>query len=325
MRDPLRILSVAILSGHFFVSTALLSGCFTASYQPPVEDQTPYEGSGQWVLNPQEAMVRHRQGALFLDTRDKASWSQEHLPGAQHVTWQSFSQPDAPDRGKLLTDAKLLTQKLQALGIRAQKPVVVVGDPARSWGEDGRIVWMLRTLGHPNAALVDGGHEALKRLGMTMEQTTTAPKQGDFVVARDMRWEISRDALKRQIADGAVSKKQLQLIDTREQREYEGQTPYGESRGGHIPGAVHIHYKELLRPDGMLHSKATILARLAQRGLSPETKETTLIAYCTGGVRSAWFVVLLLDLGFAQVKNYTGSMWEWSAAPADTHPLEKSR
>ena len=42
----------------------------------------------------------------------------------------------------------------------------------------------------------------------------------------------------------------------------------------------------------------------------------------SGGVRSAWLVVVLMDLSFAHARNYAGSMWEWSALPSDQYPLE---
>ncbi|NES07095.1 MAG: hypothetical protein F6K22_32415 [Okeania sp. SIO2F4] len=111
----------------------------------------------------------------------------------------------------------------------------------------------------------------------------------------------------------------LVIIDTRELREYAGKTPYGEQRGGHIPGAVHIYFKDWLDNNGMLLSRDKILEMLAKKGI---TRDKNFVTYCTGGVRSAWSSSVLVDLGF-QVKNYSGSMWEWSASDADIYPLNK--
>jgi thiosulfate/3-mercaptopyruvate sulfurtransferase len=44
----------------------------------------------------------------------------------------------------------------KALGVSGDVPVVVVACSVKGWGEDGRIVWTLRTLGHPAAVFVDG-------------------------------------------------------------------------------------------------------------------------------------------------------------------------
>ena len=110
------------------------------------------------------------------------------------------------------------------------------------------------------------------------------------------------------------------IIDTRERREYEGGTPYGETRGGHVPGAVHLHYRSLLRKDGRLRSPGALKRLLQKAGIS-SNKE--IIAYCTGGVRSGYVVAVLAHLGFSKVLNYAGSMWAWAAADAKQHPLAR--
>jgi len=33
-------------------------------------------------------------------------------------------------------------------------------------------------------------------------------------------------------------------------------------------------------------------------------------------------VAVLRDLGYTSVRNYAGSMWEWSSLPAAEYPLE---
>ncbi len=52
-------------------------------------------------------------------------------------------------------------------------------------------------------------------------------------------------------------------------------------------------------------------------------EDDEVVSYCTGGVRAAFVTVLLNDAGIA-ARNYAGSMWEWSAAPADGYPLDKN-
>lgn len=205
----------------------------------------------------------------------------------------------------------LLTQKLQALGISQQTPVVVFADPPGGWGEDGRIVWMLRTLGHSQAVMVDGGFKSLVDVGVAVQRGKHRPRRGDFVVDRNTAWEIQRDELKDQLDN-------LVVIDTRESREFAGKTPYGEKRGGHVPGAEHLYFKEFLAPDGTLLPPSDIQTKLEQIGITPET---LVVVYCTGGIRSGWMAAVLASMGY-QVKNYAGSMWEWSAGPEASYPLE---
>lgn len=269
----------------------------------------------QWILTPNQAKQLISQSATILDTRNKLAWFLGHIPDAIHVTWQEFSQPQKPHQGNLLKDENLLQQKLRKLGISNSKPVIVIGNPAHNFGEEGRIVWMLRTLGHNSAAFVDGGYNALVKVGVPTTFAANQPQEiGDFVVNRTALWEIQRDELKANLAEN-----KLIVIDTREKREYNGATPYGEKRKGHIPGAVHFYFKDLIDNKGNLLPTEEIITKLAKLGIQLDTPIAT---YCTGGIRSAFFVSVMANLGFTNVKNYAGSMWEWSAESAKSYPLK---
>ncbi len=275
-----------------------------------------YAGESDWVLDAAEAKeLIEAKKVTVLDTRGKLAWTAGHVPQSAPVKWQDFSRSKAPHKGELLADDAALTTKLQALGVSKNKPVLVVGKPPKNWGEDGRIVWMLRSLGHPNAALVAGGYRALKKAGVEMTRKRAKMERGDFVVKRTGKYAIDRDELRKNFES-----KDYVLVDTREEREYEGKTPYGESRGGHVPGAKHLHYTELMDSKGQLLPKAKLQKKLKSLGVTSGKK---VVAYCTGGVRSAWLVAVLQDLGYANAMNYAGSMWEWSAGDADKYPLTK--
>lgn len=265
----------------------------------------------QWVVNAAQAKQLISQGATVLDVRNLATWLLGHVAGAVHVTWQQFSQQETPNKGKLIESSSILEQKLRNLGISNCLPIIVIGNPAHNFGEEGRIVWMLRTLGHSQTAFVDGGYAALNQAGVPIARgISQLQARGDFVVQRTAAWEAQRDELE-QAQNFAV-------IDTRELREYTGATPYGEQRGGHIPGAVHYYFRDLMDTNGYLLPSEQIIAKLNQLGIQQDTE---IVAYCTGGIRSAFFVAVLVNLGFINVKNYAGSMWEWSAAPASLYPL----
>ncbi|MEM9804494.1 MAG: rhodanese-like domain-containing protein [Cyanobacteria bacterium P01_D01_bin.56] len=280
-----------------------------AQQQPATALANPLKD--RWIITAEEAKQLIDQGATLLDTRKLAL---KRLQGSTYVDWQEFSPEDATIRGRLLDDDELLSEKLQTLGIAQHNPVVVLADPPGGWGEDGRIVWMLRTLGHHQAVIVDGGFKALMDAGVPVQRgKREAIQPGDFVVNRESNWEIQQDDLKEQLGNS-----NLVVIDTREEREFAGKTPYGEERGGHVPGAIHLYFKEFLGSDGKLLPTDAIRSKLERVGISPETQ---VVVYCTGGIRSGWMATVLATLGY-QVKNYAGSMWEWSAGPEASYPLE---
>ena len=297
------------------LSMLLGSGCLTTMEAP---DGPAYVGQRGWIVTAAQVEALHPTGATFLDTRSEADYKAGHLAGARHAPWKHFSEAKSPNQGKLLADDTRLITLLREAGVRTATPVVVIGDTINGWGEDGRIVWMLRTLGHTNAALLDGGHYALTEAGagLPMDQKIPGKAAGNFTVKRLGTWDVQKAALQKIVLAGSGG---VTLVDTRELREYQGAVPYGEARGGHLPGAVPLHYGSLLNTLGQLRHRSTLLQRLKDNGVTPDKE---VIAYCTGGVRSAWFVAVLADLGFKKVRNYAGSMWEWSAGPADQYPLE---
>lgn len=271
----------------------------------------------QWIVSATDAKQLIEAGAAVLDVRSIITWGLAHIPNARWINWQQFSQKTPPNKGKLLDNSQALEQLLRQKGISNNQPVVVVGNPSHTlhFGEEGRIVWMLRTLGHSQAAFVDGGQQALIQAGVALEVWSSQPQRaGDFTINRTSNWEIQAEQLQSSLANP----QNLIILDNREAREYVGATPYGEKRGGHIPEAVHFYFKELIQPNGYLLCTEQINYKLNQLGIE---KDSNIITYCTGGIRSAFVVAVLVNLGYTNIKNYAGSMWEWSQAESSSFPL----
>lgn len=280
----------------------------------PDDNETNYDTS--WIVEtPRAIELIAEPESVVWDARGGAA--EIALEGAQAVSWQEFSREDAPYKGLLLADLEALATRIEDRGVTSSRRVIVLDDPLKGWGEGGRLVWMLRTLGHQDAHLVMTPSAVTARIEQAVtERKLVEPDAGERfeVVPND---EVMATA---QEIQSVLDAPDSVFIDTRELREYQGETPYGESRGGHLPGAVHLYFKDLLDEQGALLPKAELLASLATQGITPQKR---IVAYCTGGIRSAWLVVVLKDLGFERVENYAGSMWEWSAQDAETHPLEK--
>lgn len=294
-------------------SLVLMLACCAPLAALGTEAPRTFEDGTSWVLTSDAARSVVESGALVLDVREKSLFRRSDLPNAVAVQWTDLSEPRLPHKGKLLADDARLQARLRDLGLTLSRPVVVVGEPLRGWGEDGRIAWTLRTLGHPGAFIVDGGAAALLQRGSLRVVPATVP--GDFVVSRTSRWDIGKDELKARLGKPGVV-----VLDSREPREFAGDTPYGESRGGHLPGARHLHFKELMDQTGRLLPRPQIEQRLARAGVG---RDSEVVSYCSGGIRSAWLTAVLADMGY-RARNYAGSMWEWSAGPAVEYPLSKT-
>lgn len=244
---------------------------------------------------------------IVLDARGEGGYRKGHVPGAVPIDWQECADmsgsPKKPGYGEIL-DPAALSRVLERKGVHPARTVVVCGDPVGGWGEDGYIVWALRMAGISRARLLDGGITYWKAGGLAVTRKADSPRPADFTIeAYDSTWLATTAYVKANL-------EKVQIIDTRSEKEFGGKTPYGEARGGHLPGAVHVHYREVYRRDGRLLPPDQLASLFASRGLS---KDTTVVAYCTGGVRSGLMVLALRMAGFARSRNYDGSAWGWAA------------
>lgn len=308
-----RTRSFAIATALTLLAAGLLAATPPAAARETATSAAAVDFDRDWIVTPKAGRELVQQGALVVDARGAdLKKRQGPLAGAAAVEWQDLSEPSLPTKGRLLSDAKELERRLQALGLTAERPVVVVADPVNGWGEDGRIAWALRTFGHRKVVIVDGGLPALQQGGPLAIAPPVVP--GTFRATFDARWHVTKEDIKDHLGKG-----DLALLDVREPREYAGKTPYGEARGGHIPGAKGLWYKDLLAKDGKLLPRVEIEKVLASKGI---TKASNVVAYCTGGIRSGWFTTVLTDLGYS-ARNYPGSGWEWAGSPAAEYPLAK--
>ncbi|MCW7468227.1 sulfurtransferase [Leptospira kanakyensis] len=259
-----------------------------------------------WFLSAELALSLPKY--KILDTRSSLSRLKNKVSGAVLLSWEDLSRTETPNKGDLL-ELKLVRKKLNDLGLKQDDNVLVLGDGNSGWGEEGRIVWSLREAGFKQTYWIDGGYSSYEK--QIQKKTNPKPETlaNNSQLAKN-KTHVSAAIFKDEILKGLPSK-QHQILDTREPREFTGATPYGESRGGHIPGAKSFFYQELFDAKGNVKSKSEVDVYLKQLGIQ---KEKPIVAYCTGGVRSAFVVGILRTYGY-NAYNYAGSMWEWSNDP----------
>ena len=97
------------------------------------------------------------------------------------------------------------------------------------------------------------------------------------------------------------------IVDTRSTEENTGELVRA-ARGGAIPGAVHLEWKNNLAADGRFKTIEELRAMYVPLGVTPDRE---VITYCQGGYRAAHTYLALRRLGYPHVRNYTGSWKEW--------------
>ena len=283
----------------FLVSCAVLVGCMgtaaLAAHTSAIVD-TPYVA---------DAIKRN---AIIWDVRSAASYKQGHIPGAVNID----------DIGVVLRDENTedyialeeIERLLGAAGIDPSRELIVYGAKANPYVYFGLVT--LQYLRAPNAKAYHGGIDDWKSSGQPVatEPTRLAP----IALKRQTRPELLVDTAEvvRKLKDPNV-----QIVDARTRKEYKGED-IRAIRGGHIPGAVHIHSMEnwvdpdtqskldkklVTNKDGMnLKSRDELKALYAR--LSPE-KET--IVYCQSGIRASETATVLKELGYKKVRVYDSS------------------
>jgi len=250
--------------------------------------------------------VLDRDDVVVVDVRSKMAFQVSgHIPRAVAATWHDFSDPKAGVKGLVDTDIGRLERKLGALGITRERQVVVYANPFDNWGDEGRMYWMLKYLGHPNVRVLDGGWIKWSAEMRRFEAGPAQPRPGVFKAQVDASL-ITYKADVRKIVE--TSHPDTILADARTPDEYNGAVQQGIARGGHIPSAINVPWNQFFNPDGTVKPVAQVQAILEKDGLTPDK---SIICYCTGGVRSAWLYFILTFAGYEKVKNYPGSWWEW--------------
>eukprot|EP00928_Gymnodinium_smaydae_P072121 TRINITY_DN55540_c0_g1_i1.p1 TRINITY_DN55540_c0_g1~~TRINITY_DN55540_c0_g1_i1.p1 ORF type:complete len:344 (-),score=34.83 TRINITY_DN55540_c0_g1_i1:77-1108(-) len=239
-----------------------------------------------------------------------------HIRGALQSSWQKFAQGSfgSPDGGLLRSVDELRASLASQLGVTPTREVIVYGAWSKGWGEEGRIYWMLKYLGHPSAYILMGGFDAFA----AKHPGTIAPGAGAASSTVAATWEYAKagpgavDAIR--ATSESIMRERPLLVDVRMPHEYDGtmERPYGVSRSGHAASAVNFPFSDLFHSDGCLLPCRDVLGRLREAGWQ---RSRGLAAYCTGGIRSAFFWAVLRECGL-EASNYDGSMWEWAADPS---------
>jgi thiosulfate/3-mercaptopyruvate sulfurtransferase len=255
-----------------------------------------------------KAALEKSNPTVVVDTRNQEAYAAGHIPGARWIDINVWRETTLTETG--LTDTKFWTEQLGALGLTAELSIVVVGD---ALPEAARVWWLLRYVGMPKVAVLDGGQAAWVEAGLEVttdlpEFTPTQPKsvfQSEQLAGIDL------------IVDKVIEQQQCTLLDTRSTAEFTGTRGVG-TRTGHIPGATHLDWNEFVDSTGKLLMADEIKQRLKDAGVD---LTQPIVAHCQTGGRSSVAVLALELAGVRQSKNYYRGWSEYSETL--TAPVEK--
>ncbi len=245
----------------------------------------------------------------YLDGRSgEAAYRQGHVPGAVWIDLERWlaGHGEARRGRHPLPSAETFAEGMGRHGISADTVVVVYDDQAGLVA--GRLVWMLRRLGH-DAALLDGGLAAWP--GPLAEGDGEAVPPCSFPIKA---WPSQYFVDTADVIDRAAS---TRLIDARAAERYRGETEPIDPQAGHIPGARSLPLTGNLGPTGRFLSVAELTARFAPLLTATEATPNTeaeIISYCGSGVSACHNLLALEACGWLG-RLYVGSWSAWSSTP----------
>lgn len=238
-----------------------------------------------------------------FDRDERTDYLAGHLPGAAHVDWSRDLSAPPPPSGHpelMLLGPAEFAAAMSRIGVDDR--TMVIGYDAEGGHHAARLWLALRRYGHDQMAIMEGGIQKWQREGRPLETGEVHPLPATFT-PRPREGVI---ASLEEVA-AAVRTGDPWLLDVRRESEYTGEERRAK-RGGHIPGAVNVLWKDALRDDWTLKDPDELERMYADAGFGPETATIT---YCQAGVRAAFTHLVLTALGHDDVRTYDGSWEEW--------------
>jgi thiosulfate/3-mercaptopyruvate sulfurtransferase len=242
------------------------------------------------------------------------SWGREeyrkaHIPGAiyAHLN-EDLSAPVKPDTGRHpLPEIDVIVQRFSAWGVSAEKQVVVYDSGGGATA--ARLWWMLHYLGHPAAAVLDGGYAKWSVEGRPMISAMLEPSPAQFTPHPNPSMLVDVQTVERLLHDP-----DYKIVDARAPIRYRGESEPIDPIAGRIPGAVNRFHENNLTSGNTLRPRDEL--RRAFLDLLGETPAERAVVYCGSGVTSCHHVLAMRLAGLGTPGLYVGSWSEWIRDPS---------
>lgn len=230
----------------------------------------------------------------------KEQYDLAHIPGAFFLDMEEdLSSPEKEHGGRHpLPNIHELAKKLGDIGVDDTRTVVFYDDGSGAFAS--RAWWILHDLGHKDTMILEGGIQAWRDNDNDVTDKVPRAKPVIFTPKTAYNHIVTMQEVKERDRNKTV------LIDSRSFDRYQGEIEPLYHKAGHIPGARHYFWKDVLTSNNVWKDQATLRKQFAALEDAEE-----IIVSCGSGISACPNIVALKRAGFTNVKLYPGSFSDW--------------
>jgi thiosulfate/3-mercaptopyruvate sulfurtransferase len=200
---------------------------------------------------------------VIVDTDLDPAYTRGHIPGAVLVP-DNFEKD--PDSGRVhIMNPEQFAAMCQGLGIGDDTHVITYDNSQSLYA--ARLWWALNYYGHTNVQVLNGGWRRWVNEGRRIELTRARAASGrSFTPQANEAIMCRLDELK-----VSYNSPDVAVWDVRTDGEWDGSGDRGNLQKGHVPGAVHLEWFNMLERDSHQFKSADEIRNiLAGLGITPD-------------------------------------------------------
>lgn len=224
------------------------------------------------------------------------------IPNAAYFDIDDQFSDKSRDLPHMMCSCEQFQKAIQGLGVNEDSRLILydqygVYSSPRAW-------WMLKSMGHKNVAVLNGGLPDWMENGFPTEaKKDSTNRNGDF------QSKFNSDCF---VDSGfvldMVENENTMVIDARSKGRFNGTEPEPRAglRGGHIPNSISLPFPEVLNGTKMKTEE-----ELKQLFASFDLKSKKLVFSCGSGLTACIILLAAHLAGYESLSVYDGSWAEW--------------
>jgi len=243
---------------------------------------------------------KHLKGALFVDLNTQlADIKDDFAIGGRHP----------------LPSIENFSKCLSQLGISKDSHVIIYDDKNGA-NSAARFWWMLKSAGHNNVQVLNGGIQEAERIGFPLNSGLESYSKPDTYNIE--KWILPMAEINE--VEKASQDNKYTIIDVRENSRYRGINEPIDLIAGHIPNAINIPFESNLDENGLFLTPKKLKEKY--QDLFQNFSSENIIVHCGSGVTACHTLLALDYADFEIPKLFVGSWSEWSR---NNKPIEQTK